>query len=157
MSKVSADVRQLVEPTINSMGFQLFDLEYVKEGKQNYLRIYIDNEAGVTLDDCVAVSEAISPILDDADPDPIPTAYFLEVSSPGAERPLKNEAAIEQAIGEYVHLNFYAAVDGEKFLEGRLQAVTPDQFTLEVKDKMRLREVPIDRTNVSLIRLAIEF
>lgn len=157
MSKISAEVSKLVEPTIERLGFQLFDLEYVKEGKQNYLRIYIDNDAGVTLDDCVEVSEAISPILDEADPDPIPTAYFLEVSSPGAERPLKNENAIEQAIGSYVHLNFYAAVEGEKFIEGRLQAVSPAQFTLEVKDKTKSKAVTIERTNVSLIRLAIEF
>lgn len=157
MAKVSETVRALVEPTITTMGFQLFDLEYVKEGKHNYLRIYIDNDAGVTLDDCVAVSEAISPLLDEADPDPIPVAYFLEVSSPGAERPLKNEAAIAQAVGSYVHVNFYAAVSGSKFVEGRLKTVTPEQLTIEVKDKATTREMTIERTNISLIRLAIEF
>ncbi|MCI5775792.1 MAG: ribosome maturation factor RimP [Aerococcus sp.] len=157
MSKITEAVRTVIEPEVVDMGFELFDLQFVKEGGDHYLRVFIDNDEGVTLDDCVAVSERLSVVLDESDSDLIATAYFLEVSSPGAERPLKDERALQKAIGDWVHLNFYAQVDGIKEVEGRLLAYDDSTYTLETKDKARRVEKTYDRSNVSLIRLAIEF
>lgn len=157
MAKVQDQIKGSIEPAIEALGFSLFDIEFVKEGKAWYLRIYIDKEGGVTIEDCVETSERLSEILDQLDPDPIPQAYYLEVSSPGAERPLKTEEAIQSAIGEDVHLNFYSAVDGNKFAEGKLLQASKETFVIEVKDKTQRIKKSFDRKNVSLIRLAILF
>ena len=103
------------------------------------------------------MSEKFSELLDAQDPDPIPQAYFLEVSSPGAERPLKTEKDLKEAIGQYVHLSFYQQVEGEKFLEGFLTEVTDESVTLEVKIKTRKKSVTIVRENIAKARLAIQF
>lgn len=157
MAKVVDVVRELIESELQAQGYELFDLTFSKEGKEWYLRIYIDKPGGVTLDDCVDASEAISAIVDQAEPDPIPQAYYLEVSSPGAERPLKTEADIQKAIGQWIHLNFYKEYQGHKQVEGKLLQADEEAFTLETKDKTRRLEGVYPRKNVSLIRLAIEF
>ncbi|WP_195853560.1 ribosome maturation factor RimP [Aerococcus tenax] len=157
MAKVTDQVKALIEADINEMGYQLFDITFSKEGKDWYLRIYIDNNDGITIADCVKASEKISEILDNVEDDPIPQAYYLEVSSPGAERPLNNDNAIQQAIGKWVHLNFYHEIDGSKFVEGRLLEASEQYFTLKVKDKTRRLVQDFPRKSVSLIRLAIEF
>lgn len=84
-------VTALVEPILAEHNFELYEVEFVQEAKSWYLRVYIDKEGGITLEDCALVSDQLSEQLDSADPDPIPQAYFLEVSSPGAERPLKKK------------------------------------------------------------------
>lgn len=157
VAKVIEQVSKLLEPLFTGSSYNLYDLEYIKEGSDWFLRVFADKEGGITLDDCVNLSEQISEILDSADPDPIPHAYFLEVSSPGAERPLKNEEHLKEAIGHWVHLNLYQAFDGKKEIEGRLKAVNTEQYIIEIKDKTRNQLVEIPRKIVSLIRLAIEF
>lgn len=157
VAKVSDQVVNIISPVLAKLGFELFDVEFVKEGKSKFLRIYIDKPGGITIEECVIASENISEALDQTEPDPIPEAYYLEVSSPGAERPLKTAEAIENAINEWVHLSFYSAVDGEKGVEGRLIEVTDDEYVLEVKDKTRRIKKQFVKSNVSLIRLAIEF
>ena len=91
MSKVTETVTELTRDVIQKEGFELFELEFVKEGKNWFLRFYLDKPGGIDLDDCAFMSEKFSEILDAQNPDSIPQAYFLEVSSPGAERPLRNE------------------------------------------------------------------
>lgn len=91
LSSVVETVTDLVTPILQDHDFYLYDLEFVKEGKSWYLRVYIDKDGGITLEDCALVSDELSEALDNVEPDPIPQAYFLEVSSPGAERPLKKE------------------------------------------------------------------
>lgn len=159
MAKITDQVTSIVAPVIENLGFELFDIEYVKEGKSKFLRIYIDKPGGIAIEECVLASEHVSEALDKTEPDPIPEAYYLEVSSPGAERPLKTEDAISKALetGEWVHLNFYAAVEGEKFAEGRLIDVTDNEYVLQLKNKTRRIEKSFEKSNVSLIRLAIEF
>lgn len=158
MAKVTDQMQEIVEPIIENLGFKLFDIEFVKEGKSWFLRIYVDKPGGgIAIEDCVLVSEHISEAVDQLETDPIPQAYYLEVSSPGAERPLKNEEDIQAAIGEWVFLSFYQAVDGQKNIQGRLKSVDDDQYVIEAKDKTRTVTVSVDKTNVSLIRLAIEF
>lgn len=91
------------------------------------------------------------------DPDPIPQAYFLEVSSPGAERPLKKEKDYEKALGEYIHVSLYQPVDGEKQYEGFLQSVDAEQLILKIRIKTREKELILDRKNIAKARLAIQF
>ena len=153
MSKVTETVTNLTKEVIQEEGFELFDLEFVKEGKNWFLRFYLDKPGGIDLDDCAYMSEKFSEILDAQNPQ----AYFLEVSSPGAERPLRNEDELKGAIGSYVHLSFYQNVEGEKFLEGNLLSVDEKTVTLKVQIKTRTKEFTIDRKNIAKARLAIQF
>lgn len=157
LARIVDKVSTLIQPFFDEEAYELFDIEYVKEGQDWFLRIYADKPEGVSLDDCVYLSEHISSILDEADPDPIPGTYFLEVSSPGAERPLKSEKAIRQAVGQWVHVNLYQHYDGFKEIEGKLLAISNESLILETKDKTRRIEKEIPRKLISFIRLAIEF
>ena len=150
-------VTALVKPILDDHHFYLTDVEFVKEGGGWYLRVYIDKPGGITLDECVLVSEALSEQLDAINPDPIPQQYFLEVSSPGAERPLKRETDYELAIGDYIHVSLFKKLDGKKVFEGTLKDLKPDQLTLTVKDKSRKFDQVIDRKLIASARLAIEF
>lgn len=98
LSSVVETVTDLVTPILQDHDFYLYDLEFVKEGKSWYLRVYIDKDGGITLEDCALVSDELSEALDNVEPDPIPQAYFLEVSSPGAERPLKKRKIINEQL-----------------------------------------------------------
>lgn len=157
MSTVIDTVTTLVKPILDEHGFYLSDIEFVKEGGGWYLRVYIDKPGGISLDECVLVSETLSEKLDAMDPDPIPQAYFLEVSSPGAERPLKNEADFQHAVGEYIHISLFQKVDGQKVFEGTLKAIDDDNLTLTVKDKARRKDRVFARQAIANARLAIEF
>ncbi|AZP05433.1 ribosome maturation factor RimP [Jeotgalibaca ciconiae] len=157
MSRVVDVVKEAVLPVVEERNFELVDVEFLKEGKSWFLRIYIDKPGGIDIEECAWVSERVSDILDAMDPDPIPQAYFLEVSSPGAERPLKTDKDLQNAIGSYVHLSYYQAIEGEKFHEGTLLAVTEDFVQLEIKVKTRTKTVEIPRDKIAKARLAIQF
>lgn len=157
MSRIVEEVRAVVQPIVDEQNFELVDLEFVKEGKNWFLRIYIDKPGGIDIEECVLISEKVSDALDAMDPDPIPQEYFLEVSSPGAERPLKNEADMQNAIGQYVHLSFYKAIDGEKFYEGILKEVTDEKVVLTIRIKTRTKDIEIQRNQIANARLAIQF
>ena len=105
MSKVIDTVNQLVTPIVDEMGLELVDIEYVKEGKNWFLRVFIDKPAGIDIEECGLVSEKLSEKLDELDP--ITHNYFLEVSSPGAERPLKKKQDFEKTIGKNVYIKTY--------------------------------------------------
>ena len=154
---VIAAVTALVTPILDQYYFELFDLEFTKEGQSWYLRVYIDKPGGITLEDCATVSDQLSEALDNIDPDPIPQAYFLEVSSPGAERPLKRERDYENALNEYINVSLYQAVEGKKVYEGTLIDLTPDKLTLDYFDKTRHKQITIDRQKIAKARLAIKF
>lgn len=149
-------VNDLVQPILDERGFYLFDTEFVKEGHSWYLRVYIDKKGGITLEDCVNVSDQLSEALDNCDPDPIPQAYFLEVSSPGAERPLKTEEDYQRAVGEYIHISLYQSVNGKKAYEGDLKKITPDELTIEYLDKTRRKELTVQRKLIAKARLAVK-
>lgn len=157
MANVVDIVTDLVEPILEGYQFELVDLEYVKEGKNWFLRVFIDKDGGIDINECALVSEALGESLDTIQPDPIPQAYFLEVSSPGAERPLKKEADYEQAMNEYIHVSFYQAVNGEKYYQGFLKELTPETLTLLVKIKTQEKEMVFERKNIAKARLAIQF
>lgn len=157
LSSVIEIVRDLVMPILNTNHFQLVDLEYVKEGQSWFLRVYIDKPGGINIEECALVSDLLGEQLDQADPDPIPQAYVLEVSSPGAERPLKNEADYQAAMDQYIHVSLYAAIDKKKFYEGFLRQLSAEELTLDYKDKGRPKQITIPRKNIAKARLAIEF
>lgn len=157
MSRVVDEVRVVVQPIVDEQNLELVDMEFLKEGKNWFLRIYIDKSGGIDIEECALISEKVSEALDAIDPDPIPQAYFLEVSSPGAERPLKTEADMQNAIGKYVHLSFYQAIDGEKFYEGTLKEVNDDSVVLTIRIKTRTKDIEIERKQIANARLAIQF
>jgi ribosome maturation factor RimP len=132
-------------------GLQLVDVEYVKEGSNWFLRIYVDKEGGIDIDDCGRVSEFMSTKLDELDP--IAEAYFLEVSSPGAERPLKKAEDVAKAVGKHVFVTTYEQIDGAKEFEGRLDGF--DGTTMNVVIGRRKHAIPYDK--VASARLAIVF
>ncbi|MBU3829598.1 MAG: ribosome maturation factor RimP [Candidatus Limosilactobacillus merdavium] len=157
MSSVVETVTGLAEPIIEKHNCYLYDIEFVKEGKSWYLRVFVDKDGGVTLDDCADISDELSEALDNTEPDPIPQAYFLEVSSPGAERPLKKEADYERAVNDFIHVSLYQQIEGKKVYEGTLVDLKPDELTLEYMDKTRRRQITIDRNKIAQARLAIDF
>jgi ribosome maturation factor RimP len=155
MSKVIEVVEQIVEPIVNDLNLELVDIEYVKEGKSWFLRVFIDKEQGIDIEECGMVSEKLSEKLDELDP--IPYNYFLEVSSPGAERPLKKQKDYEKAVGKNVHIKTYEPIDGEKIFEGVLANFTGDTVTVEVKIKTRKKTIEIPFEKVASARLAVTF
>jgi ribosome maturation factor RimP len=157
VSTVVETVTTIVTPILEAQNFELVEVEFVKEGKSWFLRVFIDKEGGIDIEECAFVSEQLSDKLDACDPDPIPQAYFLEVSSPGAERPLKKEEDYHRAIGEYIHLSLYQPVEGEKQFEGFLQSVDDNQLVIKIRIKTREKELTIERKNVAKARLAIQF
>ncbi len=158
MSKVTDIVRSAVEPIIAERNDEFVDIEYVKEKGQNYLRIYVDKEPnGIDIDEIADLSELVSEKLDTLDPDPLPDPYILELSSPGAERPIKTEKDWQKAQGEYVHLGLYQKIDGKKMYEGTLKSYNDDEVELEVKIKTRRKTVVVPRKLIANIRFAIEF
>ena len=157
MSTVVETVTELVTPILEEQNFELVEVEFVKEGKNWFLRVFIDKEGGIDIEECAFVSEHLSEKLDNADPDPIPQAYFLEVSSPGAERPLKKEADYQRALNEYIHVSLYQPLDGEKQYEGFLQSYTEAELVLKIRIKTREKEITVDRKNIAKARLAIQY
>jgi ribosome maturation factor RimP len=126
---ISEIVTELALPIVEDAGCELMDVEFIKEGGDWFLRIYIDKTGGVTLDDCEKVSRAVNDILDEKDP--IQHAFYLEVSSPGLERQLKKPRDFEKAIGQLVEVKLYKAVGNTKRYEGELVAY--DGETLAIK------------------------
>jgi len=148
---VIAVTEELVAPILEEENLELVEIEYKKEGSNWFLRVYIDKEDGVDIEDCGRVSEKLSKKLDEIDP--IPGAYFLEVSSPGAERPLKKERDFERAVGKHVHVTTYEPINGAKVFEGEL--VSYDGQNLEIKEARTTAVIPRDK--VASARLAIVF
>ena len=157
LSTVVETVTNLVVPILDEQNFELVEVEFVKEGKSWFLRVFIDKEGGIDIEECAYVSEKLSEKLDNMDPDPIPQAYFLEVSSPGAERPLKKEADYQKAVGEYIHISLYQAVEGQKQYEGFLVSLNEAELVLKIRIKTREKELTFDRKNIAKARLAIQF
>jgi len=142
----------LLHPIVTELGFELVDVEYVKEVGNWYLRAYIDKPGGITVDDCEAVSRKFSDVLDEKDY--ISDAYIFEVSSPGLGRPLKKEKDFERSMGTEVELRTYKAMDKQKEFTGILQAYDKDTVTLLYEDQTTHT---FTRSEIALIRLALDF
>lgn len=143
---------QLLLPIIESHGFELVDVEYVKEAGTWYLRAYIDKPGGITVDDCEVVSRAFSDILDEKDY--IEDTYIFEVSSPGLGRPLKKEKDFARSIGVEVEIRTYRAIDRQKEFIGILVEYDKDTVTIEYEDETTQ---VFNRADIALIRLALNF
>ncbi|MBU9714515.1 ribosome maturation factor RimP [Evansella tamaricis] len=156
---MSGNVREITEtiltPILTELSLELVDVEFKKEGKNWFLRVYIDKENGVDLDDCSAVSERLSESLDKNDP--IEQAYYLEVSSPGAERPLKKDRDFERAVGKNVHVSTFAPINDEKVFEGKLIDFNGETLTIEMIIKTRKKTIEIPYDKVAKARLAVTF
>ena len=141
----------LVSPIVEKYGFELVDVEYVKEGGSFYLRAYIDKPGGITVDDCETVSREFSDKLDEADF--IEEAYIMEVSSPGLGRPLKKEKDFKRSIGKEVEIRTYRPIDREKEFYGILKAYDENSVTIDCEEKERT----FQKAEIALIRLAFDF
>lgn len=157
MSTIIETITELVEPLAQEHHYSLVDVEYVKEGKNWFLRLFIDKEEGIDLEDCSFFSEKVSDLLDNQKPDPIPYAYYLEVSSPGAERPIKDETDWKRAKGNYIQVTLHHAVEGESIYEGTLEEMTPEMISLSYREKTREKQVDIQRSNIAKARFAVKF
>lgn len=142
----------LVMPMIEQNNFELVDVEYVKEGSNWYLRVYIDKEGGINIDDCELISRALSDKLDEEDY--IEDAYILEVSSPGLGRPLKKDKDFNRSIGEEVEVKLFRAIDKQKEFSGILKAYDKDKVTISLDENS---DMEIERANIALVRLALDF
>lgn len=149
---IESTIEELVQPIVDARNIEIVDIEYVKEAGQFYLRIYLEKEGGITLDDCAEVSRELNPILDEKDP--IKDNYFLEVCSPGLDRPLKKEKDFIRYAGYEVEIKLYKPLNGTKQLEGELIGLTEDKKIKVVIDN---NEVEFDKKDIALIKLAVKF
>ncbi len=147
---VSLTVRELIEDTVAALGYTIWDITYRKIGGDYQLEITIDSEGGIGIDDTVRVTEAINPILDDADP--IPGFYYLAVSSPGAERELRTDEHLERYLGAEVDIKLFTALDGLKAFSGKLAGFTDDEISLDIGEST----VTLPRRDISKISLTLK-
>lgn len=148
-------VKHIVDDKIDKNQYSLYDVEYVKEGSEFFLRIYFDKQGGLTLDDCVLLSEILATELDKEDF--ISDKYYLEVSSPGIERELRNIDEIINSITSHVYIKTYEKIDGQKEFYADLLDVTDEILTIEYKDKARVKKSEISYEKIAKIRLAVKF
>ncbi|MCD8133773.1 MAG: ribosome maturation factor RimP [Clostridiales bacterium] len=141
----------LLLPLMDEFGFELVDVEYVKEGGSWYLRAYIDKEGGITVNDCEAVARRMNDLLDEEDF--IDESYIFEVSSPGLGRPLKKEKDYIRSMGKELEIRTYRAIDRKKEFFGILKAYTEDTVTIASGEE----EITFDKKDIALIRLAFDF
>lgn len=150
--KTTDVVDSLVREKIKELGFELDEVEYIKEYGSMVLTLYIDSPNGVTLDDCERVSRAVEPVLDENDP--IEEAYYLSVSSIGLDRPIKKDKDFQRNIGNKLQVKLYAPVNKKKGLTGTLKGFDDESFTIAVD---KLGDVTIKRKDAALIKLWIDF
>ena len=149
MSKITDTVTELALPVVEEEGCSLWDVEYVREAGSWYLRVFIDKEGGVGIDDCERISRRLDPILDEADP--IPDSYVFEVGSAGAERELRRPRDFEQFMGAQVELKTYRSVDGSKSFVGTLAGYDDGAVTVLVGEKA----MRFEKGQIALVRLHV--
>ncbi len=149
--KITEKVWQFAEPLVQAQGCSLWDVEYVREGGEWFLRLYIDKDGGVDIDDCEAVSRAVDPVLDEKDP--IPESYRFEVCSAGLERVLKRPSDFERFLGEPVLVKLYRPKNGQKEFPGVLKGYAGGAVTID----MNGTELTFEKPEVALVRLRVEF
>lgn len=153
MAKVEEKVENIVKEPIEKLGYELYDVMYIKEGKNYTLRIVIDKEDGIDLEDCEKVNNAITDLLDDEDL--IKEQYFLEVSSPGIERILRKDWQLKKFIGSNVDVNMFKKDENnKKEYIGILKEVSEDELILEIETEENIK---IDRKNISQVKTVYEF
>ena len=153
MAKIEEKIEELVTKPITDLGYRVYDVMYVKEGKDNFLRIFIDNDKGISLDDCEKVNDAITDMLDEADL--IKDQYFLEISSPGVERNIRKDKHFEESIGKEFNIKLFKPLENkEKEITGILKNFDKETVKIET-DKNE--EITIPRNNISSIKWAFKW
>lgn len=149
--KITEQVRQFAEPLVEENGCSLWDVEYVREGGEWFLRLYIDKDGGVDIDDCERVSRAVDPVLDEKDP--IPESYRFEVCSAGLERQLKRPSDFERFMGEAILLKTYQPKNGAKEFAGVLAGYDNGAVTVDLNGTVQT----FSKAEIALVRLRVEF
>lgn len=149
--QIEEKTEELLTPIVEANGVRIYDVEYVKEGQDMYLRAYIDKDGGVNIEDCETVSRELSDRLDAEDF--IDTSYILEVSSPGLGRKLTKDRHLERSLGEEVELKTFEAVDGQKEFEGILKSYDKDTVTIGIDDA----EHSFEKKQIASLRLKVDF
>ena len=152
MKKITEIVRELAQPVAEENGCELWDVEYVREAGQWYLRLYLDKEGGVNILDCEAVSRKVSDLLDEVDP--IESSYMFEVSSAGAERALKRPGDFERFMGSAILVKTYKPKDGRKEFAGTLAGYEDGAVLLDIGTGEPIR---FEKSEIALVRLRVEF
>ena len=154
MTNLEKNIEELIEPIINKLGLILYDVEYVKVGKEYYLKIYVDkneNDGSVTIEDCENVTNAINDALDKADY--IKEQYYLEVSSAGIEKVLKYDKHFEQNLGKKIEINLYTKFENKKRYEGILEKYTPEEIFILTDDE----EISFERKSIASVKLLYDW
>lgn len=148
MAKIEEKIEKLITKPINELGYEVYDVMYVKEGKDNYLKIFIDNEKGISLDDCEKVNNAITDMLDEADY--IKEQYFLEISSPGIERVIRKEKHLQSNLNEEVYIKTFSIIPQTttKEITGILEKFDNDKIYIKSDEK----NLEIERKNIALMK-----
>jgi len=151
VKKIEKKIESLIIGIIEGLGYELYDVIYEKEGQDYYLRIFIDKEEGISLEDCEKVNDAINDILDEANY--IKEQYFLEVSSPGIERVIRKEKHLKASIGKEVTCNLFKAIiikeNKEKQIEGTLKSFDDEKIIIQVENE----EIQIDKKDIAKLKL----
>ncbi len=145
--QIESSIEKFTSPLIEDLGYELVDLEYIKEDGEWYLRFYIDSENGIQIEDCTTVSRALSAKLDEEDP--IEDSYYLEVSSPGLDRPLKKESDFIKYIGKKIKIKFYKPFMDKKVMEGVLQGFENNKIIINVNDET----LEVEKDIIASVRL----
>ena len=151
MKKITELTAELAAPAIAEQNCTLWDVEYVREGSERYLRLYIDKDGGIDIEDCEKVHRAMDPILDEKDP--IAESYHFEVCSAGIERPLKRPGDFEKFMGSPIFVKLYRPVNGLKEIPGVLRGYEDGKVTVEAGKET----ITFEKSEVALVRLRVEF
>lgn len=152
---IAGNVWDLIEPPVEELGYRLWNVEYVREGADMYLRITIDSDNGIAIDDCEKVTRAVDPIIDEADP--IDGSYYLEVSSPGVERVLTVDDHFERMAGSEVEIKLYRAMNGSKSLRGILVGRDSEAITLKCGTENESEEIRIPTQDAARVTTVFDW
>lgn len=151
MTSLENKIAECIKPVIEDLGYELYDVIYEKEGKDNYLRVFIDKEEGISLNDCENVNNSINDLLDEKDF--IKSAYFLEVSSTGVEKRLRDAKHLEKNKNNKIEIHLYKMQDKQKVIIGILKDFDDKQIKLDIDGK----ESIIDRSNISIMKTVYDW
>ena len=151
MANIEEKVEKLLIDKVNVLGYELYDVQYAKEGKDYFLKVFIDKPNGIDLNDCEKVSNEINPLLDEVDY--IKEQYFLEVSSPGIERILRKDKHLKDNIGKLVELRLFKPIDKQKSIEGTLENFDNDFIAIKINEDI----IKVERKNISVIKAINEW
>lgn len=152
MAKIEEQIENLVTKPINDLGYKVYDIMYVKEGKDNYLKIFIDKDEGISLNDCEAVNNAITDILDEANY--IKEQYYLEISSPGVERHIRKDKHLLESIGKEISIKLFKPIQKQKEIQGTLKSFDKETITIELENQ---EQIVIEKKDISLMKRAFKW